>query len=157
MHRRYQRWLPGSLNYLPVTTVFALIILGSIYFFYNGATSELAPQEDQGVVITSATSAPNSTLPQRLLYDRQVYEAFASFPETAHVFQLDVPGQNIGGMVLKPWDQRDAHHRRVAADGAAGDGQDRRRSASWRSSRRRCPAVGLPVQFVIGTTDRSCN
>ena len=29
-----------------------------------------------------------------------------SFPETDHVFQLDVPGQNIAGMVLKPWDQR---------------------------------------------------
>ena len=33
-------------------------------------------------------------------------EAFASFPETAHVFQLDVPGQDISGMVMKPWDQR---------------------------------------------------
>ncbi len=30
IHRRYERWLHGSLNYLPVTAVFALIILGSI-------------------------------------------------------------------------------------------------------------------------------
>ena len=82
IHRRYERWLHGSLNYLPVTAVFALIILGSIYFFYNGAKTELAPQEDQGVIITSATSAPNATLEQRLLYDRQVYKDFASFPET---------------------------------------------------------------------------
>ena len=56
LHRRYERWLHGSLNYLPVTVVFALIILGSIYFLYGSATSELAPQEDQGVIITSATS-----------------------------------------------------------------------------------------------------
>ena len=55
IHRRYERWLHGSLNYLPVTAVFALIILGSIYFLYSSATSELAPQEDQGVIITSAT------------------------------------------------------------------------------------------------------
>ena len=59
IHRRYERWLHGSLNYLPVTTVFALIILGSIYFLYSSATSELAPQEDQGVIITSATTAAN--------------------------------------------------------------------------------------------------
>ena len=42
----------GSLSYLPVTTVFAVIILGSIYFLYGSATSELAPEEDQGVIIT---------------------------------------------------------------------------------------------------------
>ncbi len=82
IHRRYERWLHGSLNYLPVTTVFALIILGSIYFLYGSATSELAPQEDQGVVITSAQNAANSTLQQRQLYDRQIYEDFASLPET---------------------------------------------------------------------------
>ena len=70
-----------------MTTVFALIILGSIYFLYNGATSELAPQEDQGVVITSATTAADSTLQQRQLYDRQIYQAFASYPESDHVFQ----------------------------------------------------------------------
>ena len=61
IHHRYERWLHGSLNYLPVTIVFALIILGSIYFLYGSATSELAPQEDQGVIITSATSAADST------------------------------------------------------------------------------------------------
>ena len=83
-----------------------LIILGSIYFLYGSATSELAPQEDQGVIITSATAAADSTLQQRQLYDRQIYEDFASYPETDHVFQLDMPGQDIAGMVLKPWDRR---------------------------------------------------
>ena len=106
LHRGYQRWLAGSLNYLPVTATFALIILGSIYFFYTDSKSELAPDEDQGVILAFATSAPNATLEQRLLYDRQVYQDFAGYPETAHVFQLDVPGQNFSGMVLKPWDAR---------------------------------------------------
>ena len=62
IHRRYERWLHGSLNYLPVTAVFALIVLGSIYFLYSSATSELAPQEDQGVIIAIGTAAPNATL-----------------------------------------------------------------------------------------------
>src|SRR5467141_2222193 len=51
LRRTYQRWLAGSLNYLPVTTVFAAIILSSIYFLYTSATTELAPQEDEGVVL----------------------------------------------------------------------------------------------------------
>jgi multidrug efflux pump len=153
LHRGYQRWLSGSLNYLPVTATFALIILGSIYFFYSDAKTELAPQEDQGVLITSATSAPNSTLAQRLMYDRQVYEDFASFPETAHVFQLDVPGQNIAGMVLKPWDQRtrtaDVLQPIIQQSLGVVAGQ---RIVAFQPPP--LPGgIGLPVQFVLGTTE----
>ena len=153
IHRRYERWLRGSLNYLPVTAVFALIILGSIWFLYGSAASELAPQEDQGVIITSATSAPNSTLQQRLLYDSQAYENFASYPEMDHVFQLDVPGTNIGGMVLKPWDQRTrtTHQLQPIVQQAMGA------IAGARVVAFQPPPLpgssGLPVQFVIGTTD----
>src|SRR5664279_3751253 len=68
VRHRYQRWLHGSLGYLPVTVTFALIVLGSIYFLYAGAKSELAPQEDAGIIIASSTQAPNATLEQKLLY-----------------------------------------------------------------------------------------
>ena len=68
LRRRYASLLHGSLNYLPVTTVFAAIILGSIYFLYAGAKTELAPPEDQGVIISLLTAAPDSTLQQRQMY-----------------------------------------------------------------------------------------
>src|SRR5262249_46934408 len=92
LHRRYISLLHGSLSYLPVTAVFAAIVLGSIYFLFAGAKTELAPMEDQGVIITSSLSSPNSTLQQRLMYGRQVFDIFTKHPETAHVFQLDIPG-----------------------------------------------------------------
>jgi multidrug efflux pump len=153
IHRRYERWLHGSLSYLPVTTVFALIILGSIYFLYNGATSELAPQEDQGVVITSATTAADSTLQQRQLYDRQIYEAFASYPESDHIFQLDMPGQNIAGAVLKPWDKRD----RTTGVLQPLMQQKMAQIAGAQVVAFQPPPLpgsqGLPIQFIIGTTD----
>jgi multidrug efflux pump len=94
------------LNYLPVTVVFALIVLSSIYFLFATAKTELAPQEDQGVIITQSIAAPDATLQQRQLYSRQVYQIFTQHPETDHVFQIDVPGQSIAGMVFKPWDER---------------------------------------------------
>jgi multidrug efflux pump len=106
LHRRYEALLHRTLNYLPVTAVFALIILGSIYFLYAGAKKELAPEEDQGILISASTAAPNSTLAQRNLYTKQIYDIFASHPETDHVFQIDIPGRIIGGMVFKPWDER---------------------------------------------------
>jgi multidrug efflux pump len=153
LHRRYERWLRGSLNYLPVTTVFALIILGSIYFLYGAATNELAPQEDQGVIITSATSAADSTLQQRQLYDRQVYQDFAGYPETDHVFQLDMPGQNIAGMVLKPWDQRT----RTTGTLQPFVQQNMAKIAGAQVVAFQPPPLpgsqGLPIQFIIGSTD----
>ncbi len=129
------------------------MILGSIYFLYNSATSELAPQEDQGVIITSAQNAANSTLQQRLLYDRQIYQDFTSFPETDHVFQLDMPGQDIAGMVLKPWDQRSRTtgvlqplvQQKVA--NVAGAQIVAFQPPPLPGSQ------GLPIQFIIGSTD----
>ncbi|HUB12997.1 MAG TPA: efflux RND transporter permease subunit [Acetobacteraceae bacterium] len=152
IHRRYERRLRGSLNYVPVTLTFAAIVLGSIYFLYNTATSELAPQEDEGVVISMSTPAPNATLQQKLMYDAQVNKVFQSFPETAHTFQLDVPGQNIGGMVLKPWDQRTRTTNQLQPllqqqlNGIAGV-----RAVAFQP-----PPLpgsnGLPIQFAIETT-----
>ena len=150
---RYERWLHGSLNYLPVTAVFAVLVLSSIYFLYSGSKSELAPQEDQGVVITSSTSAPNATLQQRLLYSRQIYETFAGYPETDHVFQIDAPGQSIAGMVLKPWDER----KRTSNTLQPIVQQDVAQIAGLRVVAFQLPSLpgaqGLPVQFVINTTD----
>ena len=154
LRRVYQRWLHGSLNYLPVTVVFALIVLGSIYFLYSGAKSELAPQEDQGVVITQSTAAPTATLQQRQLYSRQVFQLFAKYPETARVFQLDVPGQSIAGMVLKPWEQRT---RTTNALQPVIQQEMNHNVAGTRIVAFQPPplpgSIGLPVQFVIGTTD----
>ena len=106
LQHRYSRTLHASLNYLPVTAVFAVIILASIYFLYGSSNRELAPQEDQGVIITMSSASPNATLQQRLVYANQVYEKFNKHPESDHVFQLTLPGSAIAGVVLKPWDER---------------------------------------------------
>ena len=148
----YQRRLHGSLDSLPVTVVFALIVLCSIYFLYAGARSELAPQEDQGVLIALSTTAPDATLRQRLLYSAQVYKIFASYPETAHVFQLDTPAMSIAGLVLKPWDERT----RTSNDLQPIVQRELNGVAGARIAIFQPPPLpgsnGLPMQFVIGTT-----
>jgi multidrug efflux pump len=152
LRRGYERWLTGSLNYLPVTGVFAVIVLGSIYFLYSDIKAELAPQEDQGVVLTFATNSPTATLDQRLMYSRQVFEIVKKHPETDHVFQLDMPGQSIGGMVLKPWDQRKLTSNQLQpiiqhqVAGIAGAQVVAFQLPPLPGS------TGLPVQFVITTT-----
>ena len=152
LQRRYRRRLHGSLDHLPVTVVFALIILSSIYFLYGGAKSELAPQEDQGVIIASSTPAANATLQQKLIYARQIHTIVTSFPQTAHVFQIDAPGQSIAGMVLKPWDER----RKTSNQLQPIVQQKLNQVAGVRTAAFQLPPLpgsqGLPVQFIIATT-----
>ncbi|HLQ25593.1 MAG TPA: efflux RND transporter permease subunit [Acidiferrobacterales bacterium] len=153
----YERVLRGALNSLPVVAVFAVIVLSSIYFLYATSKSELAPQEDQGVILSLLTTAPNATLQQTQLNSRQVYELFAAFPETDHVFQLDgISGLNSGiaGMVLKPWNER-----KKKADQLQTEVQNRlaqiagARAAVFQPPPLPGSGSGLPMQFVIGTTD----
>ncbi len=129
------------------------LVLGSIYFLYATAKSELAPPEDQGVIISASQGAPNSTLQQRQLYTRAVYETFAKHPETDHVFQIDVPGQMIAGMVLKPWNERKA----TAAQLLPVVQRELEQIAGLQTAAFPPPplpgAFGLPVQFVIQTTE----
>jgi len=149
----YERLLHGSLNTLPVTLVFAAIVLFSIYFLFASAKTELAPTEDQGVVITQSVAAPNATLQQRQMYSRQVNKIFASHPETEHVFQLDVPGQSIAGLVTKPWDQRAQTTNTLQPIIQ----QEVGKVAGVRIAAFQPPALpgsfGLPIQFVIVTTE----
>ncbi|HEY1545988.1 MAG TPA: efflux RND transporter permease subunit [Xanthobacteraceae bacterium] len=153
LRRGYERRLHGSLNYWPVTIVFGLIIFASNVPLFLTSKTELAPQEDQGVVITQSIAAPNATLQQRQLYSRQVYKIFAGHPETEHVFQLDVPGQSIAGMVFKPWDQRV----KTTTDLQSVIQQQLNDIAGVRVAAFQPPplpgSIGLPVQFVLTATD----
>ncbi len=157
VRRIYERLLRGSLDYQPVVVVFSLIILASIYFLYTSSKSELAPQEDQGVIIAMASGAPDATLAQTQQSTRQVYKIFAGHAQTDHVFQLDgVGGLNSGiaGMVLKPWDER----KRTAMQLQPEVQQQLSGIAGVQAVAFQRPPLpgggrGLPVQFVIGTTD----
>jgi multidrug efflux pump len=153
LRRGYERSLHSALNTLPVIGVFAAIMLGSIYFLYAGSQSELAPQEDQGVVIIIPTSAPTATLTQKLLYGSQAVKIFQALPEAAHVFQVEAPTQSIAGVTLKPWDQRTRSATQVQQELQ----QELTADAGQRIVAFQPPSlpgsVGLPVQFVIKTTE----
>jgi multidrug efflux pump len=154
VHRLYTRLLHGSLNTMVVTLVFAAIILGSIFFLASGASSELAPQEDQGVVIMFATKAPDATFTQNKLWDSHLNAGVLQVPQVAHTFQIDTPGTDIIGAVLKPWDQRDKSadvlQNQLQGYASAND-------AGQQVGAAQLPPLpgssGFPVQFVIKSTD----
>jgi multidrug efflux pump len=152
----YHRALQETLNYLPVVGVFAGIIFISIYFLYATSKNELAPREDQGIIIAMLTAAPNATLKQTGLYSKEIYNIFNNFSETDHIFQFDGRGGlnvGFGGMVLKPWDQR-----KRTADQIQPLIQEKLNQitggivAAFQRSPLPGAGRGLPLQFVIGTT-----
>lgn len=153
----YHHKLHQALDHLIVIGVFAAIVFGSIYFLYASSDHELAPQEDQGIVISLLTASPNATLRQTELYSREVHKIFASFPEMDHIFQLNgLTGLNssIGGMVLKPWDER--NRKAIQLQLAAQNQFNQIPGATvvaFQPSPLPGSGTGLPMQFVIGTTE----
>ncbi|CDZ78834.1 Efflux pump membrane transporter BepE [Legionella massiliensis] len=161
LEKRYERVLDRSLNYLPVIAVFAVIILLSNYFLFVTSDSELAPQEDQGIIIAQVTAPANASLDQTKLYSNRVREIFNTFPETDHVFQVDGTGslnKSIIGMVLKPWDQR----KRTSNQLQPLIQQELSNIAGAKIAAFQLPSLpgggsGLPIQFVITTTENFDN
>lgn len=148
----YRRRLEAVFAMKPVVAVFALLLLAGIPWLYATSTSELAPDEDQGVILSLTTAAPSATLQQRQFYGRQLYDLIAKRPETATVFQIDTSTQVISGWVLKPWEQRVLTTKTLQPDfqnllnTIAGT-----RTVAFQPSP--LPGSnGLPIQFVIGTT-----
>jgi multidrug efflux pump len=153
LRKRYSRILHASLDTLAVTAMFAIIVLSSIYFLFTGSKTELAPQEDQGLVIAFVTPPSNATLEQKQLYDDQIYKILSAHPETKLVFQLDTPARVVAGMVLKPWDQRKLTSNQLQPVVQ----QELNAVAGAQVFAFQLPSLpgstGLPVQFVIQTTD----
>jgi multidrug efflux pump len=152
VHDRYKNLLTHSLNYRPVTYIFAALIFLSIPILFITSKSELAPPEDQGYLLSLQTPAPDATLQQRLFYAHQIYQAFAKYKEVDSVFQIEAPGNSLSGMVFKPWDQR----KRSATDMQRLLSADVSKITGLNSVVINPPPLpgsqGYPVQFVIKTT-----
>ncbi|MBB5448322.1 MULTISPECIES: efflux RND transporter permease subunit [unclassified Paraburkholderia] len=152
LRRGYERLLRNSLRTVPVTLLFTGLVISSIYFLYTSADSELAPQEDQGVVILQPTSAPDATLQQKEAFGRQVADILASVPEAAQTFQVESTSQSIAGVTFKPWDER----HRTATDIQRDLQNQVNKVAGQKIAAFQQPSLpgsqGLPIQFVLKST-----
>jgi len=106
VQRVYGALLRLSLRLQPLVLLFGLAVLVSIWFLYTHAKGELSPPEDQGFLVTSGQGAPDATLDQLSLYDRQLIDIYTAPPEMKTYWHVVSPPQVQGGLALKPWDQR---------------------------------------------------
>ncbi|MEE5123711.1 multidrug efflux RND transporter permease subunit [Pseudomonas alliivorans] len=106
---RYRRILHTTLNTRPVVVVFAIIVLCLIPVLLMFTKSELAPDEDQGIIFMMATSPQTTNLNYINAYTDRFVALFKAFPEYYSSFQIN--GFNgvqtgVGGFLLKPWNER---------------------------------------------------
>ncbi|MCW8807861.1 MAG: efflux RND transporter permease subunit, partial [Rhodanobacter sp.] len=156
VHRSYQRVLHNTLSTWSVVIVMAGLLLLATIALGLTAKSELAPQEDQGVVVGQIVGAPNATAQQMNVYATQMFELSRQLPEYKQMFQLTgVPtvNQGIGGVLFKPWGQR----HRSANELQQVLQQKWNGIAGARVAAFQFPplpgASGLPIQVVITTTE----
>ncbi|WP_374979969.1 multidrug efflux RND transporter permease subunit [Pseudomonas solani] len=110
LKRRYQSALHGTLNTRPVVVVFAVIVMALIPILLMMTKSELAPDEDQGIVFLMAKAPQPTNLSYLNAYTDEFVDIFKSFPEYYSSFQIngfDGVQAGIGGFLLKPWDERE--------------------------------------------------
>jgi len=156
LHQAYQRRLHGSLDTWMVQIVMGVMLLIGVVYLFATSASELAPQEDRGLVAAHMSGAPNATAQQMQLYAKQVFDLAKELPEYDQMFQLTgMPtiNQGIGGVLFKPWDERDRSAKELQQvlqqkwSTIAGAHIAAFQFPSLPGSR------GLPLQFVIKTTE----
>src|ERR1700739_2261356 len=72
-------------------------------------SKELAPEEDQGIVVAVTTAPTYANIDYADFYGDKLDKSFSKFPETDLRFVLhgiNGPQGGIAGMLLKPWDER---------------------------------------------------
>ena len=153
VHHSYQNTLRELLSTWQVIIVMGIILLGGVTYLYATSRSELAPTEDQGIVLMQASGPPNSTVSQMQTYADQIYAISSAEPEYAQMFQITSPTTSFGGVLLKDWGQRSRD-----ATTFQQDMQSKWNTiAGARVAAFQFPALpgaqGLPVQVVINTTE----
>jgi multidrug efflux pump len=155
IQRGYAKLLRGSMSDRPVTLVFAVIVLSSLWFLFRAIPTEMAPEEDQGAVMVSLQGPAHANLDYMDVFSRQLDKVLGGEPETDSYFTIGGYPSRNGGFavaVLKPWSERKRTQKVLVPvfqkkiDGISG----------IRGSAFGLPPLpgsdGLPVQFVITST-----
>ncbi|MBD8598561.1 multidrug efflux RND transporter permease subunit [Pseudomonas sp. CFBP 8772] len=152
---RYQRVLHGTLNTRPVVIVFAVLVLCLIPVFLKLSQSQLAPDEDQGIIFMMATAPQPTNLDYMNTYTDQFISIFKAFPEYYSSFQIN--GFNgvqtgVGGFLLKPWDERSRTQMELLPEVQAKlNGITGLQVFGFNLPSLPGTGEGLPFQFVINT------
>jgi multidrug efflux pump len=109
VHGAYERRIRSTLETWIVPVVMGVLLLGGTVYLFMNSKSELAPEEDQGIVVGMSLAAPNAAPAQTSSLMDQAFKIAKTLPETQLVFQFtgfSGPNSLLTGVLLKPWSER---------------------------------------------------
>jgi multidrug efflux pump len=106
LRRKYAGVLDATLRARPAVYVvwIGLSLLSIPMFMFS--SKDLAPPEDQGIMMTIVEAAADATIDQTTFYTDEIGKELLATPEAERTFQMTMPDSGFGGLVLKPWGER---------------------------------------------------
>lgn len=106
---KYEKALSYVLNFKYIMAILGIFIMANCVYFFMNSQSELAPQEDQGVIFAFGYAPQYASVDYDLKFVEQMGAQMDSIPQR----QNSLIGAGVGQVsdiiaveVLKPWDQR---------------------------------------------------
>ena len=110
LHRRYENFLAASMKTRSVTVVFVICVVAMLAVMLQFIQSELAPEEDQGVIFTVSQAPDHSSLDYLNKYTAPYVDIFrkyeAEYESSFMANGFGGPTVSFAGMLLKPWEER---------------------------------------------------
>ncbi len=117
LDRGYHSMLDRLLRLRWLTMGFAVIVAGAMVILFLSLPEELAPAEDQGIVIGFSMAPEGATIDYTDRYAKQMEDIYVDVPEQNRFFKIvgfgDVTSA-IGFIGLKPWKERERSAQEIA-------------------------------------------
>ncbi|MFK3978685.1 efflux RND transporter permease subunit [Shewanella vesiculosa] len=155
----YGRLLAHTLAARSAVLVVGVVVLASIFVLFSGTRHELAPMEDQGIVLAITQAPQYAGVDYTARYTEQLEEVFESIPEFDSSFMHIAGiagGQNkmLGGAILKDWSERTRTGTEIQGDiQAAGGAINGETVTAFQFPALPGSSGGLPVQMVLRSPD----
>src|SRR6516164_117515 len=119
LRRVYKRRLHSSLNFRALTMLILVGVLALTAVMYASTPRELAPEEDQGVLLSLIKAPQIGNLDYTEQATKRLYDGVRGAPEVSHMFTINgFPNVRaaFAGFLLKPWDERAKSQKQVLAE-----------------------------------------
>ena len=119
LRNAYQRRLHSTLNFRALTLLILAGVLALAGVMYASTPRELAPEEDQGILLSLIKTPQVGNLDYTEKATQQLYGQARSVPELLHTFVINgFPSVRAGfaGLILKPWGERARNQKEVLAE-----------------------------------------
>lgn len=107
----YERLVIGSLKFRPVTLMIVIALVAVTGFMFTKTSSELAPEEDQGFLLSIVTAPRYATSDYTERYVNQINNEVGDIPETRALFSAVAFGGQTNsafvGFAFKDWAERE--------------------------------------------------